>query len=303
MNEGDDLKSFGGTAPFGYRWHDGRLVINENEAPIRKLIYELFLKHRRKKTVAKILNDLGYRTRKDALFSDTTIGRLLRDSTAKGSREIGGRIFEVEAIVLPEIWEQVSGILGNEKPAKQTVQLFMGLAYCGCGGKMFVPSNSPKYVCVDCRHKIRADDLETIYYSQLNDLTGVEGLYEHWLSLSEKEKRIVIEQTCERIVVDRDTIRIEFGYSPHSSKTLADRQQDARGNETIENIAAEKLPMSITEPLVSEAEAARFLGVSKMTVLRKRNAGEIPFFRVGVRVLYSKEKHLIPYLERCENEN
>ena len=40
-----------------------------------------------------------------------------------------------------------------------------------------------------------------------------------------------------------------------------------------------------------------------MTVLRKRNAGEIPFFRVGIRVLYSVEKHLIPYLGRCENEN
>ena len=303
MTEGDDLKSFGGAAPFGYRWHDGRLVVNETEAPIRKLIYELFLKHRRKKTVAKILNDLGYRTRNDALFSDTTIGRLLRDSTAKGIREVGGRIIEVEAIVLPEIWEQVSSILGVAKPAKQAIQLFVGLIFCGCGGKMVVPSNSPKYVCVDCRHKIRTDDLETIYYSQLDDVVDVEGLRQHWQRFSEKEKRILIEQTCERIVVERDTIRIEFGLSSSSSKTPADRQQVCQGNETSENSGCEKIPMSITEPLLSEAEAARFLGVSKMTVLRKRNAGEIPFFRVGIRVLYSKERHLIPYLGQCENEN
>lgn len=303
MTERDNLKSFGGTAPFGYRWHDGKLVVNETEAPIRKLIYELFLKHRRKKTVAKILNDLGYRTRNDALFSDTTIGRLLRDSTAKGIREVGGKIIEVEAIVLPEIWEQISNILGDAKPAKQAVQLFVGLAFCGCGGKMVVPSNSPKYVCVLCRHKIRSDDLETIYYSQLDNVAEVEGLCEHWQRFSEKEKRILIEQTCERIVVERDTIRIEFGYLSYSSKTLADRQQVSPGNETSEISGGEKIPMSITEPLLSEAEAARFLGVSKMTVLRKRNAGEIPFFRVGIRVLYSKEKHLIPYLGRCENEN
>jgi excisionase family DNA binding protein len=51
---------------------------------------------------------------------------------------------------------------------------------------------------------------------------------------------------------------------------------------------------------LSEAEAAKFLGISKMTLLRKRSAGIIGFFRVGFRVLYSNEKHLIPFLESCE---
>jgi excisionase family DNA binding protein len=58
---------------------------------------------------------------------------------------------------------------------------------------------------------------------------------------------------------------------------------------------------SIGEPLMSEAEAARFLGISKMTLLRKRNVGEIDFFRVGFRILYSKEKHLLPFLREREN--
>jgi excisionase family DNA binding protein len=55
-----------------------------------------------------------------------------------------------------------------------------------------------------------------------------------------------------------------------------------------------------TEPLLSEAEAAHFLGVSKMTMLRRRQAGVIGFYRVGFRVLYSKEKHLLPFLTNCE---
>jgi hypothetical protein len=54
------------------------------------------------------------------------------------------------------------------------------------------------------------------------------------------------------------------------------------------------------EPLLSETEAAKFLGISKMTLLRKRNGGEIKFFRVVFRVLYSKEKHLVPFLGKCE---
>ena len=59
-------------------------------------------------------------------------------------------------------------------------------------------------------------------------------------------------------------------------------------------------PPDLVEPLLSEAEASQFLGISKMTLLRKRNAGLVGFFRVGIRVLYSKEKHLLPYLAHCE---
>lgn len=57
---------------------------------------------------------------------------------------------------------------------------------------------------------------------------------------------------------------------------------------------------ALNEPLMNETAAAKFLRISRMTLLRKRNANEIGFFRVGYRVLYSKEKHLIPFLEQCE---
>ncbi len=56
----------------------------------------------------------------------------------------------------------------------------------------------------------------------------------------------------------------------------------------------------IKEPLLNEKEAAEFLGVSRITLLRKRGQGEIAFFRIGYRVLYSREKHLLPFLEKCE---
>jgi hypothetical protein len=195
--------------------------------------------------------------------------------------------------------------LGGGKPAKQSAHLFSGIAYYGCGGKMFVPSDSPKYVCIDCRHKILVDDLEAIFHSQLKDSREFEDntLYDNWQYLSQKEQRIVTEQICNRIVIERDTIQIEFSYSLHSYKTPAVEQQNEKGNETPKSAIQVARTTSIDEPLVSETEAAMFLGISKMTLWRKRKAGNIGFFRVGFRVLYSKEKHLIPFLSECESKS
>src|SRR5437867_7216269 len=64
-------KSLGGAASYGYSWDKKDFVIDAKEAPIRKLMYELFLEHRRKKTVARLLNDQGHRTRNGSKFTDT----------------------------------------------------------------------------------------------------------------------------------------------------------------------------------------------------------------------------------------
>ena len=40
--------------------------------------------------------------------------------------------------------------------------------------------------------------------------------------------------------------------------------------------------------LVSENEAAKKCGVSRITLLRMRKAGKISFYRIGTRVLFSQ---------------
>jgi site-specific DNA recombinase len=185
-------KPLGGAAPFGYQWKDRQLIPDPKEAPVRKLIYELFLTHQRKKTVADLLNKAGHRTRGGSKFSDTTVHRLLQDTTAKGirlanyTRSLGeGKKWvlkpreewieiPIEPIIGVELWNEANAILqarrrGAKRPARRAVQLFAGIAFCHCGTKMRVPSNNAKYVCPKCHNKIATVDLEEIFHLQLKD--------------------------------------------------------------------------------------------------------------------------------------
>jgi site-specific DNA recombinase len=183
-------RPIGGAAPFGYRWENKKLVVDAKEAPVRALIYELFQKHRRKKAVARLLNERGYRTRNGSLFTDTTVDRLIRDPTAKGTYrqnytrtsdsskawelkpESEWVLTPVEPIIDEELWNTCNHILdemreGRRKLSRQNVHLFSGFAHCECGAKMYVWRESPKYICPKCRNKIPMADLEAVYRDQL----------------------------------------------------------------------------------------------------------------------------------------
>lgn len=185
-------KSLGGQAPFGYSWDGKSLVIQKEEAVVRQLMFELFLKLKRKGAVAQELNARGHRTRSGKHFSDNTVHRLLTDPLAKGLRRSNyttstgtGKHWEhkdqkdwvfnsAPAIVSEEVWDSVNAIINKHRieharPAKRAVHLFAGIAVCFCGNKMYKPTNAEKYVCTKpgCRNKITVDDLETIFHEQL----------------------------------------------------------------------------------------------------------------------------------------
>lgn len=188
-------KPLGGAASFGYRWEGAEFVIDEQEAPIRKLVYELFLKHQRKKSVSAELNKLGYRTRNGSKFSDTTVGRLLRDSTAKGERvanytkSTGDNkkwiikpkeewiIIPCPEIVDAETWDKCNALLDAQyqphaKPGRKAAHLLSGFVECHCGNSMYVYHTSNNYTCKKCKNRIAADDIDEIYYMQLESFLG-----------------------------------------------------------------------------------------------------------------------------------
>ena len=187
----DPKRPGGGAAPFGYRWQDDVLVPHPEEAPVRKRIYELFVEHHNKRTVARLLNEMGFRTRRGAKFSNTTVGRLLRDPLAMGHRlpnvtvSLGmkkhrklkpssERAFsKIEPIVSEDLWNQANRILDAKYTAAHAAnrfQLFAGLTFCTCGQQLSVLSKSATYVCKRCRDRISIVDLDAACREQLGNL-------------------------------------------------------------------------------------------------------------------------------------
>lgn len=230
-------KPLGGAAPFGYEWVDGKLAPNPDEAPVRRLMYELFAKERRVRTVATLLNERGHRTRSGSKFTHTTVRRLLQDPTAKGlhrrnytrATESGKAwerkpedewVFsEVEAIVDPALWDECNALLDERKrkwqrrPARKPRHLFTGLVHCHCGGRMYVPSNSPKYICHVCRHKIPTDDLEQVFEAELkNFVFSPEDIAAH---LERADEEIAHkEELLSALDRERDKLRTESDKLP-----------------------------------------------------------------------------------------
>ena len=219
-------KSLGGVSPFGYQWKDKKLVVDPIEGPIRRQVYELFAEHGRKRVVARLLNEAGHRTRDKVLFTPLFVRRILIDPISKGSRRINytrledGRVVhkpekewmtaEVPPIVSEDLWNRCNAIVADQRASRRPVakrcrQLFGSTAFCTCGSKMYVRSNSPKYICEKCRNKIPLVDIEKIFHEQLREFSLSKEEMEQFSTKAEgivKQK----ESLLQGIIKERDRV-------------------------------------------------------------------------------------------------
>jgi site-specific DNA recombinase len=315
-------KPIGGAAPFGYRWQDKRLVPDPEEAPVRVLVHELFKEHQRKKTVARMLNERGYRTRNGSNFSATTVGRLILDTTARGQHranytytidakkrwrvkpESEWVYTEVEPIVPAELWDECERILlglraQRRTPTRRNVHLFSGFAECTCGTKMYVHTGSPKYVCAACKNKIPIDDLEAVFRDQLrNFVISPEEVAAHNEAADEarheKERLInVAEKELRRIDSDSDTLFRLYGDGKLSGDDFARRNDPLSERRRQLEDELPKLQASLDVLKIATASRAETLSEARdlaarweqLTDLEKRQIVEA----IAERVIVGKE--------------
>lgn len=208
-------KPLGGQASFGYKWLDKELIVDEEEAPVRKLLYEIFQKTKRLKSTARELNMRGYRTRNKSEFSTATVERLLKDPTAKGLRRANytrsegqGKKWilkpseewieiECPAIVDSELWEECNQILNEREKrekivGKKSLHLLTGFIQCDSDHKMYVYNGSPNYYkCIKCKRKIAITDIDEIFHDQLKHFLLTDTDVE---SYNQKTLRIIDEK-------------------------------------------------------------------------------------------------------------
>jgi site-specific DNA recombinase len=186
-------KFTGGMVSYGYKIVNAQVEINEEEAPVRRLIYDLFLKHQRIVTVAKELNKKGYLTRKGRAWSDSTVRRLLKNTDAKGMRKCNYRgqkskdnpqglkpqsewqYLPCPALISEDKWDEVNAIIKeheklskiHRQPLNKRVHLFTSFLKCEQGHKMSIQSKSKRYTCKYCKYGIHKEDLEEVFLSRI----------------------------------------------------------------------------------------------------------------------------------------
>lgn len=206
-----------GPTSFGFRRENGKLVHDPIEAPILQRMFDLFIEHRRKKTVALELTYEKAKTRSGSDFTGQTVGRLLTNDIVLG---ITG---DLEPLIPKEIFKNVQNILALQKGGakRKTAHLFAGLTFCGCGGKMYVPSGSHKYVCRDCKAKIHKHDLEAVFIDKLKahystdmdapeNINGLMKLLDRWSILNDADKRAILESTTKQIKIERNLVTLSL---------------------------------------------------------------------------------------------
>lgn len=278
----------GGQPPYGFKYENKKLVPHEEEAPILKLMFELFLEHKRKKTVARLLNERGYRTKRGNKFTDSTVRRLLQEPVAKGLQIMNRRysnkggfkpkeawvFHKVEAVVDETLWEEVNKIISqqarvNKRPLNLKVHLFTGYVFCVCGGRMYTRTSSENYVCQHhCGNKIHKEDLEEVFKSELHSYTVSQNQVEEYFGKLQgvlvnkeqelqqlKKKQEKLNEKIERLLElhIRGQIKTEAFHSYHSEPY----EQLKQVEESINSLEGEILGFShkkqSTDIIIEEA--------------------------------------------------
>ena len=189
-------KWLGGQPILGYDIdkENHKLIINEKEAELVREIFNLYIKERSLLSVAMILNEKGYKTKRyitrsgkisgDVRFKNIHIQHIIRNILYTGKVKYNGEIYQGmhEPIVKSDIFKQAQEILANNRVKRnvaknaKNIGLLSHILRCNaCNGAMihtytskgkykyryYVCSNTQKYGSKTCPNRsLNAQEIE-----------------------------------------------------------------------------------------------------------------------------------------------
>lgn len=132
----------GGNQPYGYVYDEKlkRLIVDDYESIIVKEIFDLYLNGKGMNSIARTLDEKGYKTRVNTDWNMRQVRRILSNDTITGVVKYKDEVYEGlhEAIIDRDIFKEVQNML-NDKAKKGTATKYLlgGMLYCGhCGGRL-----------------------------------------------------------------------------------------------------------------------------------------------------------------------
>lgn len=147
LKRGKDITIAKGNSPYGisyalgYESHKGRLRIIPEQAMIIKRIFELRAEKYSYSQIAGIVNELGYKTKKDTVFHSTTIGKILKNRMYIGYVKFQNMWHKGshEPIISDELWNKaqlVNKENTHEHPTHISSPYIVDLHCAICGKRM-----------------------------------------------------------------------------------------------------------------------------------------------------------------------
>lgn len=234
--------------PFGYKKGNGVTVIDESEAELVKTIFKKFAEKPAWHTVATSINDMGYRTRKGAMWGSRDIKRMLMNPAYIGYVQFQGKSYKGihKPILSNELWEIVQTAIKNKpyryraRPENRVKHWLSGVAKCGhCRGSMTYTTpkkGSPFFRCHasangKCKHTnfILASVLEDIVLNFLKELLTLDDL-----------KNINVDARPQ-IPVQNNTINLKNALKKVENRLLRHKEAYAAGVDSLEEYKVNKV--------------------------------------------------------------
>lgn len=146
-------KWVGGLNPFGYTVCGKRLIVDENEAPIVRRIFNRYLEIQSPKQIAYELNQDGIKTSTGKAWDRAHIYRILNNYTYAGKVFYEGHVYpgEHEAIIDDKTWELTRAFMkanmrSPEKPRRVSSSAALsGIIRCGHCNSVMGPVKSKRW--------------------------------------------------------------------------------------------------------------------------------------------------------------